>query len=391
MTEFPVSPTPIRLDPDLASIAMPVPVAVDIPGAPYGVYVGPGARHDLATMVAATTRAERVLLVTQPPVADHWGDRVVGSLEAAGLDVAMARVPDGERAKSPAVLADLWDRCAAVGLQRRDAVVALGGGVVGDLAGFVGATWNRGIPVVQVPTTLLSMVDSSVGGKTGIDLPSGKNLVGAIHQPAVVVTDTDILATLPDRVLREGFGEVVKHALIADPELFGRLEAAGAATIDDVVGRPDLVRRNVAIKASFVVADSHERGVRAHLNFGHTYAHALEALTGYTSWRHGEAVAVGTLVALALGEELGRHGPDLRRRTAALLGALGLPTAAPRLEPDDVLAVMARDKKADGGLRYVVLDDLGAPTVVSPSADQVVAAVAHVAIADPDAHPGDLS
>jgi len=359
-------------------------VRVEVPGQGYDVHVGPGVRHDLGRSVATTTRARRVLVVSQAPVADHWLDDVRDALVAADLVVDVALVEDGEPAKDPAVLARLWDTCARAGLERRDAVVALGGGVVGDLGGFVAATFNRGIDVVQVPTTVLAMVDASVGGKTGIDLVAGKNLVGAIHQPAVVVSDTEVLATLPRRVLREGFGEVVKHALIADPDLLDDLEATAATVVGDAAGHASLVARNVAIKAGFVAADSHEHGIRAHLNLGHTYAHALEALTGYATWWHGEAVAVGTLVALALGEELGLHGPDLRARTATLLGALGLPVAAPVLERDAVLAVMARDKKADGGIRYVVLDAPGSPRVVSPTPEQVGRAIDRVE--SPDAH-----
>lgn len=363
-------------------------VRVEVSDGPYDVHVGPGVRHDLGRMVAATTRARRVLVVTQAPIAEHWLDDVRAALVGAGIEVEVAQVADGEHAKAPAVLAGLWDTCARVGLERRDAVVALGGGVVGDLAGFVAATFNRGIDVVQVPTTVLSMVDASVGGKTGIDLPAGKNLVGAIHQPAVVATDTEVLSTLPQRVRREGFGEVVKHALIADPVLLADLEARAATIVADADGHDDLVARNVAIKARFVAADAHEHGVRAHLNLGHTYAHALEALTGYATWWHGEAVAVGTLVALALGEELGLHGPDLRTRVTELLGALGLPVAAPVLDRDAVLAVMARDKKADDGIRYVVLDEPGSPRVVSPTVDQVGRAIDRVE--SPDAvPPGD--
>lgn len=358
-------------------------VRVEVPGAGYDVRVGSGLRHEVGEVVAATTRARRVLVVTQAPIARPWLNDIAGSLEEVGLHVVVAQVDNGEQAKDPGVLAGLWNTCANAGLERRDAIVALGGGVVGDLAGFVAATFNRGMDVVQVPTTLLSMVDASVGGKTGIDLPSGKNLVGAIHQPSAVVSDIDVLDTLPDRVLREGFGEVVKHALIADPELFARLERAGGDVVTDRAGRGDLVARNVAIKAGFVVADSHEHGVRAHLNLGHTYAHALESLTGYATWWHGEAVAVGLLVALALGEELGLHDSDLHARTRHVLRGLGLPVAGPILDRAAVLDVMARDKKSDGGIRYVVLDQLGSPCVVTPTETQIGAALDR--IESPDA------
>lgn len=351
-------------------------IPVDVPDHPYDVHVGPGIRGRVGPLAADHTRALRALVVTQDPVAIHWLDDVRASLDDAGLEVTVATVPDGETAKTSETLVELWSQCAAAGLQRRDVVVALGGGVVCDLAGFLAATYNRGIDVVQVPTTLLAQVDASIGGKTGIDLPAGKNLVGAIHQPAAVVADTDMLETLPRRVLREGFGEVVKHALIAAPDLFDDLTAAGSAVLDDRDGRADLVRRNVEVKAAVVAADVDEQGVRAHLNLGHTYAHVLETLTGYEAFLHGEAVAVGMLVALKLGERLGLHAPHLHDRTHSILTRLGLPTTAPLLDPHEVLAVMARDKKADAGIRYVVLEDLGAPTVVQPDPDDVLAAIA---------------
>lgn len=350
-------------------------IPVDVPDHPYAVHVGAGIRGRVGPVTADTTRALRTLVVTQEPIASHWLDDVTASLDDAGLDVEVVEVEDGEAAKTVDTLKDLWDACARVGLQRRDVVVALGGGVVGDLAGFTAATFNRGIDVVQVPTTLLAQVDASIGGKTGIDLPSGKNLVGAIHQPAAVVADTDLLTTLPRRVLREGFGEIVKHALIAAPDLFADLERAGGDILDDVDGRPDLVRRNVEVKAAVVAGDVDERGARAHLNLGHTYAHALESLTGYDTWWHGEAVAAGTLVALALGELLELHGTGLRRRTTALYADLGLPTGAPVLDRDAVADLMARDKKADKVVRYVVLERLGVPTVVCPSRADIDAAL----------------
>jgi 3-dehydroquinate synthase len=346
---------------------------------PYDVNVGRGVLDEVGRIVAEATDARRVLLVSQPPIAALYADRVEAALRDAGLDVHRHVFADGEAHKTVDSLAGVWAAAAEVPLERRDAIVALGGGVVGDLAGFAAASYNRGIAVVQVPTTLLAQVDAAVGGKTGIDLPQGKNLVGAFHQPAAVVADIDTLATLPPRIRTEGFGEVVKYGLIRDPDLLDLLEEQ----IDDAVaGDPalleELVARSVAVKAAVVAADERESGERAHLNLGHTYAHALETLTGYDTWLHGEAVAVGMLVALRLGERLGRHGPDLYARTRALLGALGLPTSPPDLDTDAILSVMARDKKADAGIRYVVLDDPGAPVVVRPDPDDIVAAITRV-------------
>lgn len=353
-------------------------VHVDLGSRGHDVHVGPGVRTRVGPLTADHTTALRALVVTQAPVAEHWLDDVVASLERAGLEVDTCTIADGEEHKDVTTLAQVWAACASIGLRRRDAIVALGGGVVGDLAGLAAATYNRGVALVHVPTTLLAQVDSSIGGKTGIDLEAGKNLVGAIHQPAVVVSDTETLTTLPDRVLREGFGEIVKHALLGDRELFDRLCDHPAALLDADADLADLVARNVAIKAAVVVADEHEQGERAHLNLGHTLGHALEVLVGYGTWWHGEAVAAGLLVALALGERLGLHGPEVRQDTTEVLGQLGLPTAVPPLELDAVHEVMSRDKKSDGDLRFVVLEEVGRPTIVKPDREDVDAAIAAV-------------
>lgn len=348
----------------------------------YDVHIAEGVRGRVGPIVANETAAKRALVVTQQPIADHWVNPIVASLDGAGLTTAVHVIPDGEANKNVATLSSVWDECARHTIGRHDVIVALGGGVVGDLAGFAAATYNRGVALVQVPSTLLAMVDSSIGGKTGIDLPSGKNLVGSIHQPVAVVTDTQLLTTLPPRVLREGFGEVVKHALLADRAMFRALVDAGADLLDPDRDLTELVAANVAIKAGVVSEDEREQGRRAHLNLGHTYAHVLEVVDGLGSWWHGEAVAVGLVVALALGERLGHHDARLRRTTMTLLAALGLPTAAPVLDRDQLFEVMARDKKSDGRIRWVVLDGIAKPTLVTPTRDDIEAAIAMVE--DPD-------
>lgn len=354
-------------------------IPVDLKAHPYDVAIAPGLLSQVGPLTTQVCRASRVLVVTQEPIARHHLVTVVESLEAAGLDVHVATVIDGEAAKSLSVLGQLWDRAAGIPLERRDVVVALGGGVVGDLAGFAAATYNRGMAVVQVPTTLLAMTDAAIGGKTAIDLAAGKNLVGAFHQPARVIIDPDTLTTLADRPLREGFGEIVKYGLIRDPDLLELLED----NLDDVLAgdvglRTEVIRRCVAVKAEVVAADERELGQRAHLNLGHTYAHALETLTGYGEWLHGEAVGVGLLVALRLGELLGRHDDAMRVRTRALLQRIGLPVTAPALNPDEVWQVMGRDKKADGGVRFVVLDGIARPAVIAVDRSQVDQAIADV-------------
>jgi len=364
-------------------MSLPTTIEVAIPGRSYPVVVGEGLTRLLPELFDGVLRGVdgappgRALVVTQQPVIDagHVAP-VEGALSMLGVDTVRRVVPDGEVAKSVEVLGDLWRACAAVPLGRGDVVVAIGGGVVGDLAGFLAATYNRGIGVVQVPTTLLAQVDAAIGGKTGINLPEGKNLVGAFHQPRTVVCDVGALATLPERILREGFGEVVKYGLIRDAEVLGLLEgvvdggqagsAAGAAAVPDDLLR-ELVERSVAVKADVVAGDEREGGERAFLNLGHTFGHAVESLTGYEQVLHGEAVSIGTVVALRVGVACGITDAEVARRGEAVLAALGLPVRAPVLERSEVWAAMARDKKAAGGsVRFVLLEDVGKPLLHTP-------------------------
>jgi 3-dehydroquinate synthase len=335
----------------------------------YPVVVGRGWLEDLAVHVPLPPSARRALVVTQEPVvaAGHVAP-VEAALEAAGLEVAGHLVPDGEAAKTIDVLGGIWRAVAQVPLTRGDLVVAVGGGVVGDLAGFAAATYARGIAVLQVPTTLLAQVDAAIGGKTGINLPEGKNLVGAFHQPVAVACDVGVLGTVPPRVLLEGFGEVVKYGLIHDHLVLERLEQRTQLVRgDDLSVLEELVARSAAAKAKIVAADERESGVRAYLNFGHTYGHAVETLTGYDEVLHGEAVAIGMVVALRLGERLGHTPLELRQRAEHLIGELGLPVRGPSLDREAVWEVMARDKKAGpDGVRFVVLDGVAAPRVITP-------------------------
>jgi 3-dehydroquinate synthase len=354
-------------------VSAPTVVPVSLPRAPYPVLVG----DDLASTLAGVelpAGAATALVVSQQPVveAGHL-EPVEEVLRDAGLRVERHLVPDGEPAKSVTTLAALWEVCAGIPLTRGDLVVAVGGGVVGDLAGFLAATWNRGVPVLQVPTTLLAQVDAAIGGKTGINLGAGKNLVGAFHQPIAVGCAVDTLATLSARVRTEGLGEVVKYGLIADPGILELLEHRR----DDLARGPaellhELVVRSAQVKAAVVAADEREGGVRAHLNLGHTYGHAVETLTGYDEVLHGEAVAIGTVVALRLGVRLGRTPPELAARGERILADVGLPTRGPQLPRDEVWQVIARDKKATrAGVRWIVLEGAGSPTVVAPSRVEV--------------------
>jgi len=331
----------------------------------YHIVVGDGLLDDLGAQVPLPLHARRALVITQPPlVAAGYADRVEAALRSSGLETRRHVMGDGEQSTGLMSLASLWETCAEWPLGRDDLMVALGGGVVGDTAGFAAATWNRGVALLQVPTTLLAMVDAAIGGKTGINLASGKNLVGSFHQPIAVACDPTVLATLPERLRVEGAAEILKAGLLADPALVERLERDPAGLR---AGQSELLRalilRAAAIKAEVVVADEREGGVRAHLNLGHTYAHVLEALAGYGTYLHGEAVAIGLVVALEIGSDLGRTPPALVQRVRAVLTALTLPTRVPPLDRASVHATMARDKKARDGIRFVLLEDIGRPVL----------------------------
>jgi 3-dehydroquinate synthase len=313
---------------------------------PYEVAVGPGALAELGQLLRGR---RRVAVVSQPPIAEHYGDAVASAVPA---DTELFLMGDGEEAKTLATVEALGSACARWGLLRGDSIVALGGGVVGDTAGFVAAVYYRGVDVVQVPTTLLAMVDASIGGKTAVNLPEGKNLVGAFHQPIGVIADIETLATLPDRELRCGLGEIAKYALLSDLDL-----DAQAVLARDAGALTGLVARAAAVKAAVVAGDPQERtGLRATLNLGHTLAHALETTGGY-GLAHGEAVAIGLVFAGALAGACERVGPEVVRRYHDVPASLGLPTAVPGGEAVSMarlLDVMRRDKKARGGLTFVL-------------------------------------
>jgi 3-dehydroquinate synthase len=329
----------------------------------YDVVCGPGVADGVGPAVA-DAGGRRAVVVTDAAVAGSHADRVRQSLRAATVEAAVVSVPAGEPSKSVAAAERLWNAFAEMAVDRRTHVVAVGGGVVGDLAGFAAATFARGLPVWHVPTTLVAQVDSAIGGKTGINLTGGKNLVGAFWQPRGVFADIDTLATLPTREFVSGLAEVVKYGVILDPVFFGWLEESAAAlTARDPATVAHAVERSAAIKADVVSRDEHETsGLRAALNYGHTFAHAYETLAGYGTLLHGEAVAIGMARAARLAALLGRISEDLVARQDALLGRLGLPIAVPTGVGDvhGLLAVMARDKKSLGGrLRFVLPSRLG--------------------------------
>lgn len=348
---------------------------VRLPSATYPIHIDTdaGAEARLAEAVAQVARGP-IGLVTDETVARLHGERVGAALEARGLTVVRVVVPDGEGSKSLARAEVVAEAFAAAGLTRRSLVVAFGGGVVGDLAGFVASVFLRGVPYVQVPTTLLAQVDSSVGGKTGVNLPSGKNLVGTFYQPLFVYADLSCLRTLAPRDMSSGLAEIVKHGAIADADLFALLESrAEDAAAGDPALLAELIERSCAIKARIVAADEHETagdaegGGRARLNFGHTIGHALETASAQAPrssgdpLRHGEAVALGMIAAARLAARLGEGDAQLEARLVALLPRLGLPTDLDRRLDEATLARIGVDKKREGGVvRMVFVSALGA-------------------------------
>ena len=344
----------------------------------YDVVVGTGLLGELPGLLG--DGVVRVAVVHPGALAATAG-LLRDDLAAAGLRVVLAEVPDGEQAKDVAVAAAVWSALGRGGFTRSDAVVSVGGGATTDLAGFVAATWLRGVRVVHVPTTLLGMVDAAVGGKTGIDTPEGKNLVGAFHQPAGVLCDLDLLATVPAADYVSGLAEVVKAGFIADPTILRLVESdpAGAATPAGAHTR-ELVERAVRVKAAVVSQDPREAGLREVLNYGHTLGHAIEKVEAYR-WRHGAAVSVGMVFAAELARLAGRLDPAVVARHRAVLSAVGLPTAyrGPGWAP--LLDAMRVDKKSRGDLlRFVVLEDVGRPVLLEgPAQSLLTAAYAEVA------------
>jgi shikimate kinase/3-dehydroquinate synthase len=334
----------------------------------YGIEIGAGTLGELGAALKRAVAPTRVFVITTAPVGRRWAGRVLRSLRDAGLRARRFDVPDGERSKSLAQAGRLYDALLAAGADRGSAILALGGGVVGDLAGFVAATLLRGLPVVQVPTSLLAMVDSSVGGKTGVNVARGKNLVGAFHQPRLVWIDAAALATLPPRQLRAGLAEVVKHAAIRDAALFAMLEAEGERLLEGFAAERwvPILERNCRIKAELVAQDERESGPRMLLNFGHTLGHAVETLARYRGVLHGEAVAMGMAFAARRSEALGLAEPGSAERLVGLLARLGLPTALPKHPRRAYLAALAVDKKKrDARIHFVALRAIGRAETVA--------------------------
>jgi 3-dehydroquinate synthase len=321
-------------------------------------------------------------LVTNDVINDAYGDTVRNSLQSAGVEAKTVEVPDGEEYKSLTWASKLFDAFVEFRMTRQSGVIALGGGVIGDLAGFAAATFMRGIPFMQVPTSLIAQVDSSVGGKTAVNHPRGKNLIGAFHQPKLVFIDVNVLETLPEREFRSGLAEVIKHGIIMDAELFEYVESDLPEILNlDPQRIEQIVSRSCKGKAAIVEQDEREHGVRAILNYGHTVGHSIEAVTGYGSFRHGEAVAIGMAVASRIAVKMGILDEECAVRQNRLLADCGLPTTFPDLDVDSVIDTVHLDKKIkEGGkLRFILPKSIGEAIIVeNVTDDQIRQAVKEV-------------
>lgn len=333
----------------------------------YQIVIGHGSLHGVGRRIAARYHDSQIVLVTAAPIQRRYGRTVLKSLAAAGFQPRVLTVPDGEQAKSLRWAAYLYDQLIQARCERSSTLIALGGGVIGDLTGFVASTYLRGVSFIHIPTTLVAQVDASIGGKTGVNHPKGKNLIGTFYQPKLVFIDVATLRTLPKRELIGGMAEVVKYGVIADPDLFAYLEknvlSLLACELDAV---EHIVTRSAQIKADIVSKDEREAGLRRILNYGHTLGHAIETATGYGRLHHGEAIAIGMEFAARLSTRLGLCDQSLVDRQHRLLEQLGLPTQLPpRSNPKRLLPAMALDKKVKGGqLHFVLPEQLGSVRVV---------------------------
>jgi len=348
-------------------------LTVHTPKGKYEIHIGPGM---LAHLGGALRYAEiqegRIAVVADTNVAPLYGEKAEDSLVGAGFDPFLCSIPAGEEHKTLAAVASLYEQFLAHGLDRSGTVLGLGGGVTGDIAGFAAATYMRGVGFVQVPTTLLAMIDASVGGKTGVDLPQGKNLVGAFHQPRVVIIDPQFLGTLPRREILSGLAETIKHGIIGDPDLFSSLEERFDIGAWQEDGEREWIARALRVKVAIVEDDPYERDRRALLNLGHTVGHALERLSTY-SLRHGEAISVGMVAAARIAVELGQAKSSLADRIEAILASWGLPIRCPPFSVDEIWKVLNYDKKRrQGGLRWVLPTAIGAVKITTAVPARVV-------------------
>ena len=344
----------------MTQLLAPIQLHVDLGERSYPILIGQSLLSN-GDLFKPHIAGKRVAIVTNTTVGPLYLERLVQTLGGLGKQVTTVVLPDGEEEKNWASLMRIFDVLLGEKCDRKTTLVALGGGVIGDMTGFAAATFMRGVPFIQVPTTLLAQVDSSVGGKTGINHPLGKNMIGAFYQPQAVIADTSTLDTLPPRELAAGIAEVIKHGAIIDAAFFDWIEAnMGKLVARDPAALAYAIQRSCEIKADVVRQDEREGGLRAILNFGHTFGHAIEAGLGYGEWLHGEAVGCGMVMAADLSQRLGYIDGETRGRITAVVRAAGLPTVAPDLGADRWLELMEVDKKNEGGqIKFILLQPLG--------------------------------
>lgn len=355
-------------------------IPVELPQNQYDIKIATDGLRYLGPWLAATGKRGKVLLVSNPVIFKHYGHTALQSLTEAGFDVCQCILPAGERYKTLRSIEKIHDVAFGNRLERSSTMVALGGGVIGDMTGFAAATWLRGIAVVQVPTSLLAMVDASMGGKTGVNHPQGKNLIGAFHQPSLVLIDPNVLTTLPGREFRAGMAEVIKYGIIWNEALFNQLEQAKRLDQMRYVGQDllhDILKHSCQAKADVVSQDEKEAGLRAILNYGHTIGHAVESLTGYKLVNHGEAVGIGMVAAGAIATTMNLWPQTTTDRQLAIIQKTNLPTKLPEnLKIDDILTTLRSDKKVKSGkVRFVLPKRIGEAFVTDQVTDDIIRSV----------------
>ena len=339
---------------------------IDLADRSYDILISRNILPKVGEFISKRFEPSRSIIITHPSVRNLFGKKIESGLAAVGYAPDFIEVPEGESSKSLQQTGSIYDRLLEMNCDRKSALIALGGGVIGDLTGFIAATYQRGIPFVQVPTTLLAQVDSSVGGKTAVNHPRGKNMIGAFYQPKLVVIDLDSLQTLPKKEFRAGLAEVIKYGVIADAKLFNFIEDNTKEILSlNSNCLEHIIETSCAIKAGVVEKDEHENRHRMILNFGHTFAHSIETLTNYTEYLHGEALAIGMVQAAWLSVETGLCTEDVPMRITSLLKKIGLPTQPPNLKPKDIIKSMYYDKKTSHNkLRFILAKDIGSIEIV---------------------------
>ena len=355
-------------------------ISVPLPQSPYDIVTNPGNLSKLGDYLAPLKLGKKILLLSNAEIFNHYGETALNSLKKSGFEVSVHLIPAGETNKTLDAIAKIYDTALEKRLERSSTMVALGGGVVGDMTGFAASSWLRGINFVQVPTTLLAMVDASIGGKTGVNHPQGKNLIGAFYQPRLVFIDPLVLKTLPEREFRAGMAEVIKYGIIWDADLFEQLEQA--KSLKNLADLPEsllemIITRSCQAKVDVVSQDEKESGIRAILNYGHTLGHAVESLTGYSQVNHGEAVAIGMVAAGKIAVKMGLWNEKDAQRQMVLIEKTGLPTQIPsHLDPNTIIDILQTDKKVKAGkVRFILPTAIGKVIITDEVTTEILQAI----------------